>query len=223
MKSLLGIFQLDENKSLRPVKDYKRATSESLHKKTVASLNQSVDYLSAVKLPAGEDVKEWYAVHVVDFYNVVTIIYGTLHDSKICKCPTMQAGPFEYLWQDKKQENSKPQQVSAYEYISLSLDNIKKTLDDETIFPSSVQVSFPKNFTKIIKELMKKIFRIYAHIWITHFVDIQKLGLEAHVNTSLKHFLAFTLEFELLKKKELEPLKDYIHNRFEGKFDKQLK
>jgi hypothetical protein len=47
----------------------------------------------AVKLPEGEDVREWLAVNTVDMYNAVSVLYMTLLD--ICTdatCPTMSAG-----------------------------------------------------------------------------------------------------------------------------------
>ena len=47
----------------------------------------------AVKLPEGEDVREWLAVNTVDMYNAVSVLYMTLVD--ICTdatCPTMSAG-----------------------------------------------------------------------------------------------------------------------------------
>lgn len=34
--------------------------------------------VEAVKLPPGEDLNEWHAVNIVDFYNAISILYGTL-------------------------------------------------------------------------------------------------------------------------------------------------
>lgn len=48
---------------------------------------------SAVLLPEGEDENEWIAVHVVDFYNEVSLLYGTVSDFCTSEsCPTMSAG-----------------------------------------------------------------------------------------------------------------------------------
>ena len=44
-------------------------------------VNQTIgtgNMVDAVKLPPGEDIKEWHAVNVVDFYNAISILYGTL-------------------------------------------------------------------------------------------------------------------------------------------------
>jgi MOB kinase activator 1 len=56
----------------------------------------------AVTLPEGEDLNEWLAVNVVDFYNQINMLYGTI--TEFCtptECSVMSAGPkFEYLWYD---------------------------------------------------------------------------------------------------------------------------
>ena len=52
-------------------------------------------------------------------------------------------------------------------------------------------VPFPKNFLTIAKTILKRLFRVYAHIYHAHFRDIISLGEEAHLNTSFKHFIYF--------------------------------
>jgi MOB kinase activator 1 len=46
----------------------------------------------AVKLPDGEDLNEWLAVSVVDFYNQINLLYGSI--TEFCSpqsCPEMKA------------------------------------------------------------------------------------------------------------------------------------
>ena len=53
----------------------------------------SGNIMEAVKLPPGEDLKEWLAVNTVDFYNAVSVLYATL--SEFCTdrtCEIMSAG-----------------------------------------------------------------------------------------------------------------------------------
>jgi MOB kinase activator 1 len=52
-------------------------------------------------------------------------------------------------------------------------------------------VAFPKNFLAMIKTIFKRLFRIYAHIYHSHFQMILALGLEYHLNTCFKHFIFF--------------------------------
>jgi MOB kinase activator 1 len=83
---------------------------------------------------------------------------------------------------------------------------VQDQLDDETLFPSKIGVPFPPNFQTIAKTILKRLFRVYAHIYHQHFKEIVSLGEEAHLNTSFKHFVYFIQEFELIDKKELAPL-----------------
>ena len=59
------------------------------------------------------------------------------------------------------------------------------------IFFSLAGVPFPKNFPGNAKTILKRLFRVYAHIYHQHFSEIVQLGEEAHLNTSFKHFIFF--------------------------------
>ncbi|VDO00770.1 unnamed protein product [Rodentolepis nana] len=54
-------------------------------------------------------------------------------------------------------------------------------------------VPFPPNFLKIAKEILKRLFRVYAHIYNLHFREVQLLDEATHLNTSFKHFVYFVL------------------------------
>jgi MOB kinase activator 1 len=73
-----------------------------------------------------------------------------------------------------------------------------------------IGVPFPKNFQQIVKNIFKRLFRVYAHMYHSHFDKIAALGEEAHLNTSFKHFILFVNEFQLIDKKELAPLEELI-------------
>jgi hypothetical protein len=69
---------------------------------------------------------------------------------------------------------------------------VQKLLDDESVFPSKIGVPFPRNFHSVTKQIFKRLFRVYAHIYHAHFkVVVHELGEEAHLNTSFKHFIYF--------------------------------
>jgi hypothetical protein len=98
---------------------------------------------------------------------------------------------YEYYWADGK-EVKKAQKVSAPEYVDLLMTWVQKLLDDESVFPSKIGVPFPKNFHSVTKQIFKRLFRVYAHIYHAHFkVVVHELGEEAHLNTSFKHFIYF--------------------------------
>jgi len=168
---------------------------------------------AAVKLPPGEDINEWLAVNTVDFFNQVNLLYGSI--TEFCTpavCPVMSAGPkYEYLWADDS--TKKPVKVSAPEYVDNLMNWIQSQLDDENIFPSKIENPFPKNFHQlVVKNIFKRLFRVYAHIYYSHFQKIVNLDVEAHLNTCFKHFYYFSQEFDLIEKKELAPLQDLIDN-----------
>ncbi len=48
--------------------------------------------------------------------------------------------------------------------------------------------------------------RCYAHIYHEHMRTIDELGIQAHLNTSFKHFYYFVSEHKLVEKKDLDPL-----------------
>ena len=87
---------------------------------------------------------------------------------------------------------------------------VQSQLDDETLFPSKIGVPFPKNFLAIAKTILKRLFRVYAHIYHSHFNVVVSLNEEAHLNTSFKHFIYFVQEFDLIEKKELAPMQELI-------------
>ena len=45
-------------------------------------------------------------------------------------------------------------------------------------------------------------FRVYVHIYHAHFSDMKVMEMEAHLNTSFKHFVYFIEEFNLVDEKE---------------------
>ena len=51
---------------------------------------------------------------------------------------------------------------------------------------------FPPNFKDVVKTIFKRLFRVYAHIYHSHFQKIVSLKEEAHLNTCFKHFILFT-------------------------------
>src|SRR5689334_10234962 len=69
---------------------------------------------------------------------------------------------------------------------------------------------FPRNFKEVVKVILKRLFRVYAHIYHSHMEKVESLGLKAHLNTCFKHFIYFVDEFKFIESKELEPLKEVI-------------
>ncbi|EQC39796.1 mps one binder kinase activator-like 1 like B [Saprolegnia diclina VS20] len=207
----MNIFQ--RHKTFRPKKSHSKGTKRyDLHKHAKATLGGG-DMRSAVRLPEHEDLNEWLAVNTVDFFNEISIVYGTILEfcSK-ASCPIMSAGPkFEYLWKDTKNYKT-PAKLPAPEYIDMLMSWVEDQLGDPTVFPATEGAAYPRNFQAAIKNIFRRLFRVYAHVYYSHFDKIVSLGAEAHLNSCFKHFILFVIEFDLVDAREQEPLKDLIAN-----------
>lgn len=179
-----------------------------LHKRANASLHSGLDLKQVVKLPPEEDLNDWIAVHVVDFFNRINVIYGII--SEYCTeptCPTMSGGAkYEYHWCDGV-TYKKPTALPANQYIDLLMDWVEAQINNEDIFPVRVGVPFPKNYLQTVKKILTRLFRVFVHTYMHHFERIVAMGAEPHVNTCYKHFYYFVTEFKLVEQKELEPLR----------------
>jgi MOB kinase activator 1 len=75
----------------KPQKSNRGTSSWQLKQYAEATLG-SGSLRKAVKLPEGEDKDEWLAVNVVDFYNQINLLYGSI--TEFCSpqsCPEMKA------------------------------------------------------------------------------------------------------------------------------------
>jgi len=136
------------------------------------------------------------------------MLYSTV--TEFCSptaCPTMSAGQrYEYLWADppppttnssgKAARAAEPLKMSAPEYVDTLMTYIQSRIDDEATFPSKIGAPFPKGFGGVVRTILRRLFRVYAHVYCEHFSVIVGLGLESHLNTSFKHFVLFAKEFE---------------------------
>ncbi|KAG8555106.1 hypothetical protein GDO81_017587 [Engystomops pustulosus] len=203
---LTQVFNKD--RTFRPRKRFEPGTQRfELYKKAQASLKSGLDLRSVVALPPGENINDWIAVNVVDFFNRINLIYGTM--SEFCTeriCPIMSGGlKYEYRWQDEH-KYKKPTKVSAPLYMNLLMDWIETLINNEDIFPTTTGIPFPKNFQQVCTKILTRLFRVFVHVYIHHFDGIISVGAEAHVNTCYKHFYYFITEFSLVDHRELEPL-----------------
>ncbi|CAA7028003.1 unnamed protein product [Microthlaspi erraticum] len=160
-----------------------------------------------VKLPLGEDINEWLATNTEDFYNHISVLYSTL--GEFCTpatCPIMDAG--------SKDEDTiflpVTVTVSAPEYVECLMDWIGTQIDDETIFPRKTEAPFPPYFKDFVKRILKGMYRVYAHIYRSHFKKIVHLKAEAHLNTCFENLVFFVTEFQVVDKIEMDSLKELV-------------
>ncbi|CAG9464194.1 unnamed protein product [Pedinophyceae sp. YPF-701] len=198
-------------KTFRPKKNAPLGSKGLQLKRQIDATLGSGNLKEAVRLPPGEDLNEWLAVNTVGFYNAISVLYGTLEEFCTAEgCPTMNAGAkFEYLWADGVKVK-KPIKLSAPEYMDKLFEWIEEQLDDSSIFPQQFGQPFPAGFQDVVRQILKRLFRVYGHMYHCHFRNVCALGAEAHLNTCFKHFMFFTIHFSLIDAKELAPLQELI-------------
>uniref|UniRef100_A0A8C4YN52 MOB kinase activator 3C n=1 Tax=Gopherus evgoodei TaxID=1825980 RepID=A0A8C4YN52_9SAUR len=133
----------NKDKTFRPRKKFEPGTQRfELYKKAQASLKSGLDLKTVVQLPPGENINDWIAVHVVDFFNRINLIYGTM--SEFCtekSCPIMSGGlKYEYRWQDDH-KYKRPTKLSAPQYMCMLMEWIEMLINNEDIFPT--RIAFP--------------------------------------------------------------------------------
>ena len=194
-------------KTFRPQKDFTKGTARYNLLQFAKSLVRSGDLIKAVKLPPEVELNHWLSVHTVDLYNITNVLYGSI--TEFCtavSCPVMSSGRrYEYHWRDGT-NYKKATKVSAPLYVELLMSWIESQINDENIFPTEEGAPYPKNFSTIVGNIMRRLFRVYAHIYFSHFAQIKRLDEEAHLNTAFKHFCLFAMEFNAVDATEMLPV-----------------
>uniref|UniRef100_A0AC35U2Z5 MOB kinase activator-like 3 n=1 Tax=Rhabditophanes sp. KR3021 TaxID=114890 RepID=A0AC35U2Z5_9BILA len=207
--NFLDFLHLNKDKTFRPKKKFRPGTLRyNLHKHATATLKSGVDLKEAVKLPRDDNFEDWLAVHTVEFFNRINLLYGVIQSSCTRQsCPIMCGGErYEYLWQDGV-KFLKPTQLPAPDYVDNLMEWIETRINNETLFPPSVAIPFPPDFKKSCKKILTRLFRVLVHVFIHHFDRVKQLGAEPHANTLYKHFYFFVTEYNLVSSKELDALK----------------
>jgi MOB kinase activator 1 len=102
---------------------------------------------------------------------------------------------YEYLWEDGVKYR-RPTKLTAPDYVDTLMNWAQNILDDEAIFPNKIGsspfsfpphpsssvyllgVPFPRNFRDTVRTIIRRLFRVYAHIYSNHFEHICALGIE---------------------------------------------
>mmetsp|Transcript_4999 Transcript_4999/g.9540 ORF Transcript_4999/g.9540 Transcript_4999/m.9540 type:complete len:307 (-) Transcript_4999:164-1084(-) len=161
-------------------------------------------------LPKRKDQNRWLANHVIDFYNSCVMLHSCFTDCCTEKtCRTMHAGECTYLWADGEKTKT-PQQCSAPVYISQFFGWVEKKLNDEHCFPIQDGSKYPRNFTSIAKTILKKLFRVYAHLYCAHFAESRRLGIDMQLHVSFAQLAHFVLQHKLIRTKDTLPMKPLL-------------
>merc|ERR1712032_864779 len=55
------------------------------------------------------------------------------------------------------------------DYVDRLFTWIEDQLNDERIFPTTLEAHFPANFKQRVSRIFRRLFRVYAHIYYSHF------------------------------------------------------
>lgn len=203
---------LSEEHSVCPRKKHAYGTRTwDLHRHIKDSMATGLDLTECIQLPEGYQLEEWVAVHVIDFFNEISLLFGTI--SELCtidSCPQMTAGPcYTYLWADGKQQVT-PVSLPAPEYVSCLLNWVQDQLDDPQVFPPDGRYASNSKFLQAASVIFKRLFRVYAHMYHNHLESYVALHAESHLNFCFKRFIFFVKEFHMIDQKELNALRKLI-------------
>lgn len=203
---------LHEERSVLPAKKHAYGTRTwNLHRHIKNSMANGLDLTECIQLPDGYQLTEWVAVHVVDFFNEISLLFGTISEFCTAKtCPQMTAGPcYTYLWADGAQ-HAPPIALPAPEYVDRLLHWVQDQLDTPQVFPLDGNYTDSRAFLHVAGVIFKRLFRVYAHMYHNHLETYAALHAEAHLNFCFKRFILFVKEFEMVDQKELNALRKLI-------------
>jgi len=182
------------------------------------------DIRCLVKKPEEEKLGEWLTENAVEIYKEIEFIYGVLKD--YCtkhSCPSMTAGRrFEYLWADGD-KYIQPVKLPAPDYVKMLIAWVQTGLEPYAVKGASIgDYSSNRAWRKTLKNIFKRLFRVYAHIYHSHWQIIKELGISKHMNTSFKRFVFFVHEFKLISFQHMEPLADVIKKMTDSRHEKTV-
>lgn len=113
--------------------------------------------------------------------------------------------------------------LPAPQYVDYALTFTQKTVNDESIFPTkcdTLSLRFPGTFESHVKQIIRLMFNVLAHIYHGHFKELAQLSLHTHLNCLFSHLVIFNDTFKLVTdEKDLETLLDDVYSINTSYFD----
>jgi MOB kinase activator 1 len=123
----------------------------------------------------------------------------------------MNCGPhYEYLWKDSARF-TRATRVSAPEYVQFLSLWVEAQLNDDRLFPTDAETPYPEGFDSTVRNIFRRLFRVFAHVYSTHLDAVVQLGVDAAFHTAFRHMMYFAWEFNLIPAAELAPARDYLY------------
>jgi MOB kinase activator 1 len=185
-----------------------------------------VDFYNQINLLYGA-ITEFCSPHSCPEMKATDEFEYLWQDSENYKKPTKMSAPayIEQMmaWVQSNIDNEQvlPSRIGMYSPFPLHLSSKgqrdwRKTPSCKgsgwlTAPPQQPGVPFPKSFPSLIRQIFKRMYRVYAHIYCHHYPVIRELGLEPHLNTSFKQYVLFIDEHNLASGRDFwGPLGDLV-------------
>ncbi|KAJ4462410.1 hypothetical protein PAPYR_1042 [Paratrimastix pyriformis] len=144
---------------------------------------------------------------VRNYFQKIRLVYSWI--GSFCteqSCPQMSAGKrYEYLWADGVNVKQ-PKQVTAPQYMELLFEWAEKQLNE---LPPNSEAAL-----KSLKNVCKRLFRVFAHIYHHHYQAMRQVGKVDQINAHFKEFMLFVQSNSMIAGQEQEPLKTLIQDLF---------
>ena len=200
--------------TFQPLRHRSSTFMNRLHAYTQRTLGSGGTLYEAVVLPRGENCGGWVVVNLFDYFNDLSALWDVV--AKDASLQNFKAGEgypsgIEYKWKPSG-PNSQPFSVSAPDYVNRTMQWAYETLNDKSLFPDDddeelcTSIWSTKLFATTVSTLFKRIFRVYAILYSSFFNTFDALDLSAELNSCFKHFMFFSLEFQLLQDSEVAVL-----------------
>mmetsp|Transcript_10254 Transcript_10254/g.11785 ORF Transcript_10254/g.11785 Transcript_10254/m.11785 type:complete len:226 (-) Transcript_10254:422-1099(-) len=161
--------------------------------------------------PEGEDLNEYIASNTISFYNDLVLLYESVVVDSRAKFVRPGSGfppGFIYYWTEDALPGEEVSALSASGYMEKCLTWIDTTFSNQTIFPTDSSVDWPPDFLdNHICKIFTFMFRVFAILYHCHYELLVQNKVANLLNTTLKHFIFFSIRFNLLlDNEELEAL-----------------
>ncbi|KXT13244.1 hypothetical protein AC579_1738 [Pseudocercospora musae] len=182
---------------------------------------------------------EWMAHQIVEqnrlLAGMIKIVQTEDRSKGIClcndkSCPSMSAGATTYTWIDTSRN---PINLPASTYMKHIQTWVAGKIQDESTFPTQTfqqapplptptqagtdpnhwlgkTSGFNNRFEMEIKNMYKQMFRCYAHLYWSHWMDYWHLSAYRDLNTCFMHFINVGRIFGLLPERDTEPMQPLI-------------
>eukprot|EP00811_Abedinium_folium_P006348 NODE_15844_length_1027_cov_3.907778.p1 GENE.NODE_15844_length_1027_cov_3.907778~~NODE_15844_length_1027_cov_3.907778.p1 ORF type:complete len:222 (+),score=64.94 NODE_15844_length_1027_cov_3.907778:137-802(+) len=183
-----------------------------MHRQTAEALRTGV-VRNAVQLPPGARREEFIASHMLLIYEGIERLVSVLEEfCTEATCPCMSMRDVANNDTDNCGEEPMQQQQQQLSAITYSRDLTKwahRALIMGEVLPPDGK-PFAPYFEELMKSMLTRFLRIYAHAYHCHLDDFRRFDAEEHLNCGLAHIVLFSRELGLVGEEEMLPLHGQI-------------